>query len=242
MGAGTNFQKHLVALHHLDCPWRPRDIEQREGRILRAGNMNEEVEIFQYITEDSGDAFMIEKVKNKAEMISAFMHSDPTVFEIEDINDMSLKLNEALMIADSNPLLRERVQVQQDLEKLKLAQKIYIQEQTALQSDKNKLEKEIPAFEYQVKNLKLDAAEKIETKGDAFQMKIGDTVYEKRTDADSALKDLLKDFKTTTTVKIGEIGGFDIKRRNYLRQQRRCNGIRRKSRLPSTYKSRHIQR
>ena len=82
MGAGTNFQKHLVALHHLDCPWRPRDIEQREGRILRSGNLNEEVEIFTYVTKGSYDANMWEKVTKKADMINALMRGDTTINEI----------------------------------------------------------------------------------------------------------------------------------------------------------------
>ena len=119
MGAGTNFQKHLVALHHVDCCWKPRDIEQREGRILRNGNLNEEVEIFTYVVKDSYDGNMWEKVTNKQRMIDSVMRGDPLVNKVVDSED-SMSFGELQAAALGNPLMKERTEVANKLAGLEI--------------------------------------------------------------------------------------------------------------------------
>ncbi len=108
MGAGTNFQHHLAALHHFTCPWRPRDLEQREGRILRYGNMFDEVQIFEYVTKDSYDANMWEKVKNKAMTIAQAMSGDLTTRIVDDADNGAITYAEAEALATGNPLMRRK--------------------------------------------------------------------------------------------------------------------------------------
>ena len=212
MGAGTNFQEHLVALHHLDCPWRPRDIEQREGRILRKGNLNPEVKIFVYLTEDTLDGYNWEKIKNKQQMITSFLKGNTGLAEIEDISELSLNAVEFIAAANSNkPLAREHAKLEQELLSLKLQRSAYEQNQRAYQSQKKNLEQNISEAEKTIQQLKLDIKDRVKVEtGDAFRMKIGDTVYEKRADAKTALETLMKKFQSATAIKIGEIGGFDI--------------------------------
>lgn len=210
IGVGANFHKRLAAAHHLDCPWRPRDIEQREGRILRAGNMYDEVEIFVYATEDSGDLYMYDQLRDKGEMIHKFFKGDITENELMDVSPVVLNADEIVAISSSTPEIHEKAMVRDALNKLRRAQKAYMQQRNEHERVKAELEKEIPQLEYRIKNLRADIKNKIETKGDAFKMKIGDTVYEKRTDATAALEKLTKKFTETSLTKIGEIGGFDV--------------------------------
>jgi len=128
MGAGVNIQKRLIALHHLDAAWRPRDIEQREGRILRQGNSNAEVEIFRYITEGSFDAYMWQLLENKARFIGQIMTGDTNIRKAEDIDGRHLSYAEAKALATGNPLV---------LEKFKVADRLY--KLNALRQDHNKL-------------------------------------------------------------------------------------------------------
>ena len=121
MGAGTNFQKHLVALHHLDCPWRPRDIEQREGRILRNGNENSEVEIFTYVTKGSYDANMWEKVSIKQSMIDSVMRGDTTIKELDDVSKISASYEDIASTAYENPLMSEEAKLSAQLRCLQFA-------------------------------------------------------------------------------------------------------------------------
>jgi len=211
MGEGVNMQKKLAAAHLVDCPWRPTDIKQGMGRILRAGNENAEVEIFQYIIEDTGDSFLWEKIGNKSEMTDNFMRGKNVADKVEETGEFTLSANESKMLALGSKETRERAEVALKIQSLKLAQAAYLQQQTAFQDDKTKLENKISVSESKIKNLKADVAEKIDTKGDSFQMKIGDTVYTKRTDAAPALANAIKNFTSTAPAKIGEIGGFDLK-------------------------------
>ena len=108
MGVGTNVQARAVALHHLDCPWRPADVAQREGRILRQGNLNDEVQILRYVTEQSFDGYMWQTVERKARFIAQVMRGRLDVREIEDIGDAALSYNEVKALAAGNPLLMEK--------------------------------------------------------------------------------------------------------------------------------------
>ena len=118
MGAGTNVQKRLKALHHLDAPWRPRDIEQREGRILRQGNDNPQVDIYRYVTEGSFDAYMWQTLETKARFIQQVMNGSVTVRQAEDLEGGALTYAEIKAIASGNPAVMEKVKVDTEIRKL----------------------------------------------------------------------------------------------------------------------------
>jgi N12 class adenine-specific DNA methylase len=118
MGAGTNIQKKLVALHHLDAPWRPRDIEQRDGRILRQGNSNPQVNIYRYVTEGSFDAYLYQTLETKARFIAQVMSGQVTVREAEDLEGSALNYAEIKAIASGNPLVLEKIRIDTEVRKL----------------------------------------------------------------------------------------------------------------------------
>ncbi len=119
MGAGTNIQKKLIALHHIDVPWRPADIEQRNGRILRQGNENAEVEVFQYATEGSFDGYMWQGIATKAKMIGAAMSGDLSLREIPDTSTQVISAKEMMALASGNPLVQERIETEAKVLKLR---------------------------------------------------------------------------------------------------------------------------
>ena len=211
MGAGTNCQHHLVALHHLDAPWRPRDIEQREGRILRQGNQNEEVEIFNYVVQDSFDANMWEKLKNKAAIIAQAMSGDSTMRVVEDADLVTLSYAEVEGAATGNPLIKEQLSLNNEVTKYAHAQTSFKKKQRDAERDIETLPAEIEQLKKTAEKIKADIAERTDTKGEAFTMKIGDTIYTERSKAETALKNILKSFTAKASAKIGEIGGFDLK-------------------------------
>ena len=118
MGEGTNVQKRLVALHHLDAPWRPADIEQREGRILRQGNENEYVKIFRYVTEGSFDAYMWQTLETKCRFIAQVMTGDATMRRAEDVDAAALTYAEVKAIASGNPLVIEKASIDAEVMRL----------------------------------------------------------------------------------------------------------------------------
>ena len=211
MGAGTNCQHHLVALHHLDAPWRPRDIEQREGRILRQGNQNEEVEIFNYVVQDSFDANMWEKLKNKAAIIAQAMSGDSTMRVVEDADLVTLSYAEVEGAATGNPLIKEQLSLNNEVTKYAHAQTSFKKKQRDAERDIETLPAEIEQLKKTAEKIKADIAERTDTKGEAFTIKIGDTVYTERSKAETALKKVLNGFTAKASTKIGEIGGFDLK-------------------------------
>ncbi|MBR0061360.1 MAG: hypothetical protein IJP68_07750, partial [Selenomonadaceae bacterium] len=214
MGVGVNIQKHLVAAHHLDCPWRPRDIEQREGRILRAGNENAEVEIFTYVTKDTYDANMWEKVTVKKKMMDAFLRGDPSIREIDDVGSPeTLDYDTIMQRAITDTETKEIAQLNRQLEILQADKAVFAAGKKAATAEQKSLSAKIPQCEQTIKNIKSDIAEKVSTKGDAFKMKIGNTVYSDRVEAGKAFDELIQNFNTSTATKVGEIGGFDIKMR-----------------------------
>ena len=109
LGAGTNVQDRLIALHHLDCPWKPSDLEQQEGRILRQGNLNEKVKIFRYVTENTFDAYMWQILENKQKFISQIMTSKSPVRACEDVDDTALSYAEIKALATGNPYIKEKM-------------------------------------------------------------------------------------------------------------------------------------
>jgi len=133
MGAGTNVQDRLIALHDLDCPWRPRDLEQRSGRIVRQGNQNDEVHIFRYVTENTFDAYLYQILENKQRFISQIMTSKSPVRSAEDIDETALSYAEVKSLATGNPLIKEKMDLDIQVSKLKLLKANHLSQRYALE-------------------------------------------------------------------------------------------------------------
>lgn len=213
MGAGTNIQKKLVAEHHVDAPWRPRDIEQREGRILRQGNENEEVEIFNYVTKGSFDANMWEKLKNKATMIGQAMSGNLVQRSLEDADATVLSFAEVEALASGNPLMAERVMVNAKLTQMEALAENYRRDQ-----EKNKrvlaaIPNNIKVAEANAEKAKADIANRKDISGDNFSMVMGrnKTVYTKRTDAKAELERIASHYTNELGGVVAKAGGFDIR-------------------------------
>src|SRR5213079_464011 len=129
MGTGTNVQKRLVALHHLDAPWKPAEVEQREGRILRQGNDNKEVSIYRYVTEGSFDAYMWQTLETKARFIQQVMSGRVTVREAEDLEGGALSYAEIKAIASGNPMVLEKIRVDTEVRRLDMLRAAHVNQQ-----------------------------------------------------------------------------------------------------------------
>lgn len=125
MGAGTNVQDRLIALHHLDVPWRPADIEQQEGRILRQGNKNKKVKIFRYITENTFDAYSWQLIENKQKFIGQIMTSKSPVRSCQDVDEAALSYAEVKALATGNPKIKEKMDLDVQVTKLKMLKANY---------------------------------------------------------------------------------------------------------------------
>ena len=215
MGAGTNMQKKLCALHHLDCPWRPRDIEQREGRILRAGNEFEEAEIFTYVTKGSFDTNMWDKVRYKQQMIDSVMRGDPMAKEMEDVDSgASADFGDIEALSMNNPLMAEQVKINADVMRLSALASNHRNEQTKMRWEIAQLPRQIEQAKLAQARARDDIASRTSTKGDDFKARIGNKTYTKRKEAQAALEAINKSYKDPKSTKIGEIAGFDIHMRH----------------------------
>ena len=133
MGAGTNCQQKLVALHHLDCPWRPADLQQREGRIIRQGNENAEVDIYSYVTEGTFDAYLYQLVERKQKFIAQIMTSKSPVRSAEDVDDQALSYAEIKALASGNPLIKEKMDLDIEVTKLKLLKSSHLSQRYSVE-------------------------------------------------------------------------------------------------------------
>jgi len=173
MGAGTNVQDKLIALHDLDCPWRPADLEQRAGRIIRQGNQNPEVNIFRYVTENTFDAYLYQTVENKQKFISQVMTSRTPLRSCEDVDESVLSYAEvkALCIGDSR--IKEKMELDIDVNKLKVLEANFKDQRYALQ---DKINKSLPLLisntEKKIALIERDVENSLKTKNSDFQMKL----------------------------------------------------------------------
>ena len=213
MGAGTNIQNKLVAEHHVDAPWRPRDIEQREGRILRQGNENEEVEIFNYVTKGSFDANMWEKLKNKATMIGQAMSGNLVQRSLEDADATVLSFAEVEALASGNPLMAERVMVNAKLTQMEALAENYRRDQEKNRRVLAAIPNNIKVAEANAEKAKADIANRKDISGENFSMVIGrnKTVYTKRTDAKTELERIASHYTNELGGVVAKAGGFDIR-------------------------------
>src|SRR5204863_1182901 len=158
MGTGTNVQKRLVARHHLDAPWKPAEVEQRDGRILRQGNQNGEVSIYRYVTEGSFDAYMWQALETKARFISQVMSGDNAARRAEDIGSQELSYAEVNAIASGNPAVLTLAEADAELQRLTLLKKNHMDEQYIARRSVRDLPGTIASLSERLSNLTTDQA------------------------------------------------------------------------------------
>ena len=215
MGAGTNVQDRLIALHHLDVPWRPSDIEQQEGRILRQGNMNDKVKIIRYVTEGTFDSYSWQLIENKQKFIGQIMTSKSPVRSCEDIDEAALSYAEVKALATGNPYIKEKMDLDIQVSKLKLLKANHTSQRYRLEDNIAKhYPMQITALKERLEGYRADiqtyAAHKPVDK-DAFSMKIGNRTYTDKKEAGAALIDMCRSAKQPNmAVTIGEYQGFKM--------------------------------
>lgn len=215
MGAGTNVQDRLIALHHLDVPWRPSDIEQQEGRILRQGNMNDKVKIFRYVTEGTFDSYSWQLVENKQKFIGQIMTSKSPVRSCEDIDEAALSYAEVKALATGNPYIKEKMDLDIQVSKLKLLKANHTSQRYRLEDNIAKhYPMQITALKERLEGYRTDiqtyTAHKLVDK-DVFSMKIGNRTYTDKKEAGAALIDMCRSAKQPNmAVTIGEYQGFKM--------------------------------
>ena len=214
MGAGTNCQDRLIALHDLDCPWRPSDLTQRSGRIIRQGNLNPEVDIYRYVTEGTFDAYLYQLVENKQRFISQIMTSKTPVRFAEDIDETALSYAEIKALAAGNPLIIEKTELDTQVAKLKLLKQTHLSNIYAMEDKVIKFyPNEIKRLEIKIQNIKDDISHlELNTKDtDDFQgMIIKDETITEKKDAGQKIIDICKAMTNKEPVEIGEYKGFKM--------------------------------
>lgn len=214
MGAGTNVQDRLIALHDLDCPWRPSDLAQRLGRVVRQGNKNPEVEIYRYVTEGTFDSYLYQLVENKQKFISQIMTSKTPVRIAEDVDETALSYAEIKALATGNPLIIEKCQLEMDVGKLKLLHASHLNQKYALE---DKILKEYPQTIKQLTErmerymADIATVAKHPTEKDHFPpMKIGGNIFAEKADAGKAIIAACKAMTSPDPVPLGEYRGFQM--------------------------------
>ena len=218
MGAGTNVQTRLIALHHLDCPWRPADIAQRNGRMVRQGNLNKEVSIFIYVTESTFDSYSWQLVENKQKFISQIMTSKSPARSCEDLDEAALTYAEVKALAAGNPMIKEKMDLDIQVARLRTLKAAYTSQHYRLEDaiavafprQIKGTEHRIRAFEQDIQTAKehqsYDADKKL-----IFSIELDGKTYDKREDAGKALLGIVgAAVRATKPVPVGHYAGFEI--------------------------------
>lgn len=191
MGAGTNVQKRLIALHHLEGPWRPRDIEQREGRILRQGNMHDAVHIFRYVTEGSFDAYIWQTLETKARFINQVMSGRVTVREAEDLEGGTLSYAEIKAIASGNPLVLEKVRIDTEVRRLDILRAAHLNQQYDIAKQVRELPGRIGRIQERIADLTSDLERRTAHDTGEFAITIGEVTYQGKKEREKAKEALI---------------------------------------------------
>ena len=214
MGAGTNVQDRLIALHDVDCPWRPSDLEQRSGRIIRQGNSNPDVDIYRYVTEQTFDAYLYQLVEGKQKFASQIMTSKSPVRSAEDIDETALSYAEIKMLATGNPYIKEKMDLDIQVQKLKLLKSNFLSERYALEDKIIKYyPQRISALGNRIEGLKQDvetAKQHPKPTDDRFVgMEVKGVFYSEKADAGKAIIEACKQMNSPDPIPLGKYRGFE---------------------------------
>ena len=214
MGAGTNVQDRLIALHDVDCPWRPSDLEQRSGRIIRQGNSNPDVDIYRYVTEQTFDAYLYQLVEGKQKFASQIMTSKSPVRSAEDIDETALSYAEIKMLATGNPYIKEKMDLDIQVQKLKLLKSNFLSEKYALEDKVIKYyPQRITALENRIEGLKQDvetAKQHPNPTDDRFVgMEVKGVFYSEKAEAGKAIIEACKQMNSPDPISLGKYRGLD---------------------------------
>lgn len=215
-GAGTNVQNKIIALHHLDCPWRPADLIQRNGRGIRQGNENEEIDIFTYVTEGTFDAYLYQLVENKQKFISQIMTSKAIVRSAEDIDEKALSYAEVKALAAGNPLIIKKTELDTEVSKLKLLKQSYMNQIYNLEDQLVKYYPiEIKRLENKISNIEKDIkfVEEntfINNEENFSIMILNEKKYVTKESAGKEILEICKNKEDTKTEEIGEYRGLKM--------------------------------
>ena len=215
MGAGTNVQDRLIALHHLDVPWRPSDIEQQEGRILRQGNQNDKVKIFRYVTEGTFDSYSWQLIENKQKFIGQIMTSKSPVRSCEDVDEAALSYAEVKALATGNPHIKEKMDLDIQVSKLKLMKANHTSQKYRLEDNITQhYPHQIAIFKERIEGFTADmekyAKNKPEDK-EQFFMQVGGKPYTDKKEAGTAIIAMCKEIKgINASADVGEYLGFKL--------------------------------
>ena len=216
MGAGTNVQDRLVALHHLDVPWRPSDIEQQEGRILRQGNRNDTVSIFRYVTEGTFDSYSWQVIENKQKFISQIMTSKSPVRSCEDVDEAALTYAEVKALATGNPYIKEKMDLDIQVSRLKLMKANHISQIYRLEDNIAKNSpKQIEILQERIRGFQTDmetVRKNLPVDKDSFSMKVGNRIFTDKKEAGTAILAMCQEMDSLQQmVEIGEYAGMRMK-------------------------------
>lgn len=221
MGVGTNIQTRLAALHHLDAPWRPSDVEQREGRIIRQGNLNEEVRIVRYVTEASFDAYIWQTLETKARFIAQVMRGDTGMRSAEDVELAALSYAEVKALASGNPLVMEKAGIDAEVAKLSLLKSQWDNQRWSNQRESATLPGRIEKLRQRIEAIDADIADRVDVRGQRFCMLIDGQHFVERAEAGEALVRYYVEAKARTRkignwktsageIVVGQFAGFDL--------------------------------
>ena len=212
-GTGVNVQTHLVAMHHVDCPWKPSSIEQREGRGIRQGNENDEVAVYRYVTKGTFDAYSWSLVENKQRFISQVMTSKSVSRTCEDIDEATLSYAEIKAVATGNPMIREKMEIDNDVQRLKLLKASYDSQRYSLQDNfMIRFPKLIKAAEEKLVCVREDlkARDAALLTSAEFAITVGNVTFTERTDGGASMLEAVSKCKTGETSPIGSFKGFEL--------------------------------
>ena len=215
MGAGTNCQQKLIALHHLDCPWRPSDLQQREGRIIRQGNENPEVDIYSYVTEGTFDAYLYQLVESKQKFISQIMTSKSPVRSAEDVDEQALSYAEIKALASGNPMIKEKMDLDIEVSKLKLLKANHLSQKYALEDAISKgFPKQIAETQARIAGYGADIAtvkENTHPNADGFSpLTLAGATYAEKKEAGAALLTMCQTMLSPEATQIGSYRGLTL--------------------------------
>lgn len=212
MGVGTNVQRRAVALHHVDCPWRPADLAQRDGRIMRQGNLNASVQVYRYVTESSFDTYLWQTVERKAKFINQLMRGRLDVREIEDIGDSALSYAEVKALASGDPRIMELAKAETEATKLERLERAWSAAQRSLAATIREAGPRLERLATDREQLLAAIPVRRDTDGDAFSIRINGAAYTKRADAAPALQRALLSVQPyqRDPQPLGNVGGLHL--------------------------------